>query len=399
MFTYDAVTDSGRLLRGEMEAVSVDEAVHTLQSMGLVVHTIEAAPPPAPKSALGRSEFRLFNEQLAAIARAGVPLERSLRELAGELTSGRMKKATDEIADDLAKGTPIEEAFARHGDRFPPRYGSIVAAGVRSGRLADMLASLQRHEELVGRTRRAVVGALAYPTIVVVLAAVLFSVILWTLAPGLRQLNDFTGGGDRRGAVLRGMLYAVADNLPAIWLTVGALVLAALATAAILRRSAGGRRLLERLTLALPALGRVWRGTKLANLCSSLATMLSARHALPSALRISAATTGSQRLRDESEAVATGVEQGNNVTDSGRSCRLIPQLMLYSIDVGCHRGSVDDTLRNLADMYADQARTHQARVEALLAPAMILLAGAFVLLLVLAFFSVLISSIPSVQIL
>src|SRR3990172_7923864 len=113
--------------------------------MQLSVNSIDAARPQKLKTAIGRNEFLLFNQQLASIAKAGIPLERGLRELAADVSSNSMRRLIDDIAGELEAGVSIEEAFEKRQKRFSPIYGRILKAGVETGRLSEMLTSLNRH--------------------------------------------------------------------------------------------------------------------------------------------------------------------------------------------------------------------------------------------------------------
>jgi len=84
-FKYNALTAGGRLMTGTIEAASSQEADKTLREMGLTVNSVEKGEPVRPRTAIGRNEFLLFNQQLASITKAGIPLERGLRELAQDI--------------------------------------------------------------------------------------------------------------------------------------------------------------------------------------------------------------------------------------------------------------------------------------------------------------------------
>ena len=144
-FEYNALTSAGRLMKGTIEAGSREEVSEQLKQMQLAVNSIDKAKLKKPKTAIGRNQFMLFNQQLAAITKAGIPLEKGLRELANDVGSKSMRKLVDAIADELEAGVSIEEAFEKRQKRFPPLYGRILKAGVETGRLNEMLTSLNRH--------------------------------------------------------------------------------------------------------------------------------------------------------------------------------------------------------------------------------------------------------------
>ncbi|GAH66411.1 unnamed protein product, partial [marine sediment metagenome] len=168
-FEYQALTPAGRLMTGTLEAGSREHATQILQEMQLTVNSVEKAKAAAPRTPIGRSEFLLFNQQLASIAQAGIPMEHGLRQIAGDVGSGRMRALIEGIADDLEAGKSIQEAVGARRAHLPALYARIVEAGVKTGRLGEMLTSLNRHLEVAGRTRRIVFEAALYPLVVLVL--------------------------------------------------------------------------------------------------------------------------------------------------------------------------------------------------------------------------------------
>ena len=100
-FQYNALTSAGRLMKGTVEAGSQDEAGEMLKQMQLTVNSIDKAQLEKPKTAIGRNEFLLFNQQLASITKAGIPLEKGLRELAHDVRSHSMRRLIDAIAGEL----------------------------------------------------------------------------------------------------------------------------------------------------------------------------------------------------------------------------------------------------------------------------------------------------------
>jgi len=241
IFQYQALTGGGRLMKGTIEAASVEQAQQILDEMHLQDAVLSSALPPPPRSRVGRAELLLFNQQLASIARAGVPLDRGLREVADDVQKASLRKVINEIADDLQAGVSVEEAFRRRQGLFPPLYGHIVRAGVQSGRLAEMLTSLNRHLEMEGQTRRILVEATTYPAVVLSIAAILLTAIFTLVIPAFRPIFRDMGVGL---PVLTRFFLDLADHVLPFWLGVATVVAAFVALLTILSRSpaAGGSR-------------------------------------------------------------------------------------------------------------------------------------------------------------
>jgi type II secretory pathway component PulF len=396
-FEYNALTSAGRLMKGTIEAGTRQEAGELLKQMELAVNSIEKAKAPKPRTAIGRNEFMLFNQQLASITKAGIPLERGLRELASDISSKSMRKLIDAIASELEAGTSIEEAFEKRQKRFPPLYGRILKAGVETGRLSEMLTSLNRHLELAHQTRRIIFEALSYPAVILALAAVILTAIFMIIIPQFGPiLTEMTGGAEL--PVLTRLFLGVTEHIVPFWIGAGVLIAAIIVMVGILSSSPAGRRFKESLFLRVMVIGRVYHSSVLSRMAESMAMMVAAGCDMPACLRLGSGSTGSEKLLLESEMLASQIEQGANILEAGQFCRMIPRLFLYSIQLGTQRNELQDNLYSLGQMYSEQARCGQARLQAVLLPCMLIVVGGILAMAVLSMFLPMITIITSLSV-
>jgi len=395
-FEYNALTSAGRLMKGTIEAGTNQEADDLLKQMQLVVNSVEKATLKKPKTAIGRNEFVLFNQQLASITKAGIPLERGLRELAGDISSRSMRRLVNAIADELEAGVSIDKAFEKRQKHFPPLYGRILKAGVETGRLSEMLTSLNRHLEMATQTRRIIFEAMTYPAVILVLAAVILTGVFMFIIPQFAAvLEEMTDGGRLPG--ITRLFLGMSQNVVPFWTIVGFVIVVIVALFAMLSASAAGRRFKESLLLRIPVIGRVYHSSMLSRMAEGLAIMVAAGSDMPVSLRLSSGATGSDKLILESEALAAQIEQGANILEAGQLCRMIPRLFLYSIQLGTQRNELQDNLYSLGQMYAEQARCGQARLQAVLLPVMLIGVGCFLAITILAMFLPMIGIITSLS--
>jgi len=372
-------------MKGTIEAGSRQEAGELLQQMQLTVNAIEKAKAPKPKTAVGRNEFMLFNQQLAALTKAGIPLERGLRELANDVSSKSMRKLVDNIASELEAGVSIEEAFEKRQKGFPPLYGRILKAGVETGRLSEMLTSLNRHLEMANQTRRIIFEAMSYPAVVLVLGAIIVTAIFLIIIPQFGPiLMDMTEGKEL--PVLTRSFLSMAENVVPFWITIGFLIAAIVFVLLALSSFPAGRRFKESLFLKVPVVGRVYHSSVLSRMAEAMAMMVAAGCDMPACLRLASGATGSEKLVLESETLASQVEQGANILEAGQLCKIIPRLFLYSIQLGTQRNELQDNLYSLGQMYAEHARYGQARLQAVLLPIMLIIVGGILAMAVLSMF-------------
>ncbi|HUT57463.1 MAG TPA: type II secretion system F family protein [Phycisphaerae bacterium] len=393
-FEYEAMTAGGRVMTGTLQADSLQEAQDLLAGMQLSVGSIRKAPRPRPRTRLGRSEFLLFNQQLASITQAGIPLERALRELSGDVQSAPLRRAVEQLADDLERGTPVETAFQRHQQYFPHLYGQIIKAGVQSGRLSEMLISLNRHLEMAGQTRRILVDALSYPVFVLLLATGILTVLLAYIVPQFKAF--FADMGHHLPAMTSALIW-LGDHVVHIWAGIGAVIVVLFAGRFLMRLRPDGRRALERMLLRTPLLGRLYHRTILARLADAMAILVGAHCDLPTALRLGAGASGSENLIHECEALARQTEEGQSALDTDRFLPTIPRLMLYSIHLGSERNELEDNLYQLAEAYRTQARQWQGTLQTLLTPMLLVAVGGVMAFVLTALFMPMAAMINAVQ--
>ncbi len=382
-FSYQALTSSGRLMEGVIEADSQETASVMLEQMQLTVSSIAKAPAKAGPTRIGHVEFMLFNQQLASIAKAGVPLERALREVVADVDSRAMRELIGLLIEDLEAGAGVDEAFARYKNVFPPLYGQIVKAGIQSGRLSEMLISLNRHLEVSRRTRRILVEAFTYPAVVLSLAALVMTAVFLTVVP---QIEFFLDEFDVKLAGLTRLIVAMGHHVGSLWIGIGAIGVVGAVLWSALSASPGGRRFKEAICLNIPVLGSGYHRGLLSRLADAMALLVGAGCDLPTCLRLGSAATGSEILRLECERVAEHIERGEALTEATQLCPTIPPLFLYSMSVGSQRNELAESLYSMSDMYARQAETNQTRLQALLSPILLVLVGGVIGLVITAIF-------------
>ncbi len=371
-------------MKGTLEAGTAQEARTQLEQMQLMVNTLDKVTvPPSPRH-LGRDEFLLFNQQLASLAQAGIPLEKGLRELSADLTSPKLKALVERIATDLESGTPIEEAFDRCKDQFPPLYSRVLRAGIKTGRLSEMLTTMTRHLELCHHTRRIIIEAVTYPIMIMLLAGMIITVIFYWVIPQFHDvLYDMAGGS--LNSITRFVL-GLSGHILTLWGILGVILLGLMLLWHGMAQSKQGRQWRERTVHTIPIIGRIVYSSHLGRFAEALSLMVQSGCDLPAGLRLAGEAAASDCLSQESDLLAERIEEGNLLLEAGQWCHTIPRLFLYSMQLGIQRNELAENLRSLADMYREQASFNQARLNVVLMPCLIIFVGGLIALAVLAIF-------------
>ena len=216
------------------------------------------------------------------------------------------------------------------------------------------------------------------------LASIVITAVFMLIIPQFKSVLDEMVGS--RLNTITTAFFTITANIIPFWIGVGVLVAAILIGLAFLSTSADGRRFKESLFMKIPVIGRIYHSSILGRMAEAMAMMVAAGCDMPASLRLSSGATGSEKLILESEAIAGQIEQGANILEAGQFCRTIPRLFLYSIQLGTQRNELQDNLHSLGQMYAEQARCGQSRLQVVLLPIMIVLVGSVIATAVLAMF-------------
>jgi general secretion pathway protein F len=324
-----------------------------------------------------------LNEEIAAMARAGLPMDQGLAALAREMGRGRLRQVTEQLAADLRAGHTLPEALKRQGSRVPPFYAGLVEAGVRSGRVAEVLATLTAYARAVADLRATAISAAIYPAVVLVFSvAILVGVVVY-LVPHYGDLyREF---GMRLPAVTEVVL-AVCRRPGACLL---APVLAALGLLVLTRAALGGteqgRLYWTRAVYAVPLVGALIRGARLAAFAELLAILVDYGLPLPRAFQLAGEASSDPFLVAGARKAQQDLEAGLPVGPALRHRLLVPELVAWMTAVGEQRGELGPALHHIAALYRRQVERRAALLRTVLPPFLIVAtAGVVVCLFVFA---------------
>ncbi|HWB07672.1 MAG TPA: type II secretion system F family protein [Pirellulales bacterium] len=302
-----------------------------------------------------------LNDEIAALVRAGVPLDSGLAELGRELPGHHGRTATA-LSRELARGMPLDEALLQSRAEFPELYISVVTAGLRSGRLASALEGLAAAARRVAELRQVTATAMIYPLIVFLLGWILFVGLVTFFAPHVFPVfRDFHASS-------AGLFAWFAELGPsAAWWAPIAPALVLLAVAFWWWRSRQAL-LLDSTRL----LGWVPGARRLDGLCRSatfadvLALLVDQRVPLADGLRLAAAACGDRRMTADAEALALAIERGAAPAEYLRHTGRFPPLVAWFLAAGQEARLLVSALRHAAASYHERARQRAEAVHTFL---------------------------------
>lgn len=332
---------------------------------------------------LSDQEFVLWNQELAALLKAGLPLLQALDLMLERMKNVHFRSVLIEIRDQVKSGVDLSEAFASYGDMFPRLYPSTLKAGERSGELEKVIRRFIRYMRLLLDARRRVVSALVYPAVLVGLSIAMLVIMAVYVVP--KFMGFFAEMGTDLPLVTR-IVLAVSTFASRNW----PVLLIGCVGGWFLFRQWGkttlGRQAIDRAKLRVPFLGPVLHRFALSEFCRSLSTLLAGGIPLVPAFEIAASSVGNVFVRSRVEPTIQMVREGKPFHAALEESGVFVDMAVDMVKVGEATGSLDDMLTSVSDFLDEQIETRMQRILSLIEPLMLVVMGIMIAIILVAIY-------------
>jgi type IV pilus assembly protein PilC len=389
-FRCRLATAGGEIVEGVYVAESEARLRRELEEKGLFVLSLQRRGAlPGLTLGSGRShkvspkEFLVFNQELATLLKAGMPLVQSLDILRQRVQNATFKAVLDGVHEKVKSGTALSDAFSEHGDMFPPIYAASLMAGERSGNLDAVIRRYVAYEKIIGAVRRKTLSALMYPAVLVLLMTALVGIIVLRVIPAFSDFYATFGAQlPLSTRILMGVSAIVVSN---IWIIL-ILVVGGVVLFRAWVRQPSQKALFHRLVLRVPWVGAVVRKFATSQLARTLATLLGGGIPLVNALEIAARSMNNRYIARELDDVGREVREGESFAHALLKRGVFPDVAVKMVEVGEQTGALQDMLNSLAEFYDEEIETEVGRFITLVEPVLLIVMGAVISIVVLALY-------------
>lgn len=383
-------TPGGEVTEGIYVADSEAHLRRELEEKGLYVLAIQRAGRMAltsfrlpHRSHISTREFLVFNQELATLLKAGMPLVQSLEILRRRVTNQLFKSVLDDVYERVRAGSSLSEAFEAHGTLFPGVYTASLLAGEKSGSLEQVIRRYVTYVKVVATVKRKTISALVYPGILLALACIVVAIIVLRVVPAFGEF--YAQFGKELPLSTRLIVAVSAFATQYILVIVAAAVVAGVAVWGWLRQS-GQRELLDRWVLRLPGVGPIAGKFATSQAARTLATLLGGGIPLVNAIDVSARSVQNRHMAHELQAAAQQVREGRALSAALTDSGVFPDVAIKMVEVGESTGALQEMLNSLADFYDEEIETNLGRFVTLVEPILLVIMGIVIAGLLLALY-------------
>ena len=381
-------TPDGVITERHVQAMSVRAAEEDLRQQGM--HVFDARRGrmqwrdllPRSSKVISTEHFLLFNQELLALVKAGLPILQSFDIMLERQKNLRFKEVLTDVREKLKSGVALSDAFASYGDAFPPIYSTSLRAGERSGDLEGVLRRFLRYQKIIVNLRKRVVGALIYPSVLVLLSIGMVFVMLTKVIP---KFAEFYQGFGAELPWFTTLMIKIASglntNLPIFIIVVVAIFF-------LMRRwiNGPGRIAWDNFKLRIPLAGGILHRFAIMQFTQSLGTLLAGGTPMVPAIEIASQSVTNQLVSSKIFGMVQNVREGEPLWRSLEATGAMSDLAVEMIKVGESTGALTEMLGNVSEFYDEEIESRLTRMVAAIEPLILVFMGIVIALLLYAFY-------------
>jgi type IV pilus assembly protein PilC len=383
-------TPGGDVIEGVYVADNEARLRRDFEEKGLYVLAVKRAGSAAfgsfslPKrSRISSREFLVFNQELATLLKAGMPLVQSLDILRQRVSNPLLKTVLDDVYDRVRAGSSLSESFEAQGTMFPGIYTASLLAGEKSGSLEAVIRRYVAYVKVVSGVRRKTISALVYPAILLLLSCIVVAIIVLRVVP---EFGAFYNQFGKELPLSTRMIVAVSEFAGTYFLLMVVAVVAAASAFWSWLRPPANRRRFDRWTLRIPMLGSIAQKFATSQAARTLATLLGGGIPLVNAIDVASRSIGNQYMAYQLQAAAQQVREGRALATAMNDSGAFPDVAIKMVEVGESTGALQEMLNSLSDFYDEEIETNLGRFVTLVEPALLVVMGLVIAGLLLALY-------------
>ena len=382
-FRYKAVTPEGKVVEGTLEAADQETVLARLQEQGQLPIKVFSSEEtggllsreirlPWQRKKVPQKDLLIFTQELSTLVKAGLTLDRSLSVLSDLTENAYLAEVVGELLREIKGGKALSEALSTHPQVFPKVYVNMVRAGEVGGALDQILERLEEYLEGADELRSYLISSMIYPCILVVVAMGSIIIMMTVVIP---QFADIFENAGAPVPLPMKVLLVLSGFLTGFWWLI-LLVIGGGAYWIYSRlKTEEGRLNWDRQLLKLPVVGSVLQKLEVSRFSRTLGTLLQSSVPLIQSINLVKEIVENQAIASTMESIKSGVKKGEGLTRPIREAEIFPPFALHLLAVGEETGRLDDMLLQIADSYDRDLKRSLQRLVALLEPAIILVMG------------------------
>jgi type IV pilus assembly protein PilC len=309
----------------------------------------------------------LMTRQLSTLINAGLPLAQSLKTVADQSSSEKLKEIMQEIIHDVEAGGKLSDGFGKHPKVFSQVYIALIAAGEASGTLDETLERIASQQEKDAEINSKIKGAMIYPIIVLF---VIFGVLVFLLTTVLPQIDTLYQDLNKPLPLITKILFVMSTILTKWWALIIVVVGLMIYGAVTYSRTDDGKKFFDKLKMKAPLFGRLFMKMYMARFARTAGTLLRSGVPMLDMLEVTARAVNNVHVELTIKQAASKVKTGSALSSSLQNQPTFLSLVPQMVRIGEQSGALDAMLNKTADFYEDELDNEIKAISTIIEPAL-----------------------------
>ncbi len=381
-FHWEGKTAQGRVLKGELEAPTLDAVFAVLRDRRIrpIPNRVREKGKglereitiPGLGEKVKAKDISILTRQFATMIDAGLPIVQCLDILSEQSESKLLRNTVRTIRQDVEGGLTLADALKKHPKVFDDLYVNMVEAGEAGGVLNTILNRVALFIEKANKLKKKVKGAMIYPCTIIAVAVIVVAILLIFVIPVFAELYGSMG---KALPVATQFTIDLSNWFVANWYYLLFGFAALVVAIRLYYKTESGRMNIDRVLLRLPVVGDLLRKVAVARFSQNMAILLSSGVPILDGLAITAKTAGNKVVEKAIMDSRVSISQGKTVAEPLRESKIFPPMVCHMVAVGESTGGLDAMLRKVAELYEEEVDDAVANLTALMEPMIMVILG------------------------
>ncbi|MCK4257349.1 MAG: type II secretion system F family protein [Halanaerobiales bacterium] len=375
-YSYTARTPEGQLVKGKVKASSRIDVAEGIRKQGYYVVSIEENKDLDLKKILGffnrvkMKELAVLSRQFSVLIQAGVSIVQCLDILLNQVVNKSLKRALQEISQDVEVGISFSESLEKQDDTFPRLYSRMVNAGEVGGILDVVMNRLADYYERENELRSKIRSSMMYPLVVLGVAVLVVVFLLTTVVPV--YVNLFSSMGGTLPLITR-FVMGISSVLAQYWYLIMIFGFILVVTLMSYLKTPSGKYKFHRLQLRIPVVRSMIIKIEVARFTRTLGSLLASGVPLLESLQVVERIISNQVISGQLTEARLKVQEGQRLSEPLQESTVFPKMMTQMLLVGEETGTMDEMMEKIAYFYDKETENSIETAMSLLEPAMIII--------------------------
>ncbi|MCI5108788.1 MAG: type II secretion system F family protein [Candidatus Pacebacteria bacterium] len=381
IFKYSAIDKEGKRTNGEIEAVNLEVAISSLQKRGLTIASINPAEKEKKDifsnvsffNRISNKEIVILSRQIATLFGAQVSALQVFKLLGAETTNPALQKVMQAVSSDIQSGSTISEALRKHPKTFSNFYISMVKSGEEAGKLSDVFEYLADYLDRTFEVTSKAKSALIYPAFVILTFIAVIVIMLTAIIPRITTIVTETG---QEIPIYTKIVIGFSEFFVNYGILLGiAVVIIGFILWRYVDKTEDGKVAFSQFRLGIPYVGDLYKKLYLSRIADNMNTMIVSGIPMVQSLETTAEVVDDKTYKDILTEAVAAVRSGSSVSKALSDYPEIPGIMVQMIKIGEETGELGKILETVASFYRREVRQAVDTLVDLIEPAMIIVLG------------------------